>query len=352
MKPQKKILKIEEKNIHIKIIFGGIVLVLLLGISGVGFFIVKTTNIVKNSDTKVLYEVATAPIDKTPEFPLGVDPLRKEISENPIVDSYFEEHISAKEDSTKSRTSWFPKILGRLALFNWYQNLASLSSRVLVIQSGERKEQIADHFAKILGWDTAQKETFLKDIEHATPELFEGKFVPGTYTVPRGATPEEVMPLILERFNTEILSRYGKDTESVVPLMDALIIASLLEREAYDFEDMRQISGVIWNRLFIDMKLQIDATLQYAKGSKPSEPWWPKVKPSDKYIASVYNTYEHVGLPPAPIANSSLDAILAALNPKKTDCMYYFHDKQAEFHCAPTYKEHVELLKQYYGRGK
>ena len=100
------------------------------------------------------------------------------------------------------------------------------------------------------------------------------------------------------------------------------------------------------------MRLQIDATLQYAKGSKPSEPWWPGVRPADKFIASVYNTYENSGLPPAPIANPSLDAILAALNPTKTDCMYYFHDRQAEFHCSPTYEEHVELLKQYYGQGK
>ncbi len=168
----------------------------------------------------------------------------------------------------------------------------------------------------------------------------------------RKAAPDVVIPLITDRFKNEVLSRYGSDVEDIVPLNEALTIASLLEREAYDFEDMRLIAGVIWNRLFIDMNLQIDATLQYAKGSEPTEPWWPRVVPSDKYIASVYNNYKNSGLPPAPIANPSLDSILAALNPRKTDCMYYFHDRHAGFHCAKTYAEHVTLLKQYYGQGK
>ena len=145
---------------------------------------------------------------------------------------------------------------------------------------------------------------------------------------------------------------FPEEIAEKVPLEDALAIASLLEREAYDFEDMRYISGIIWNRLFADMKLQLDATLQYAKGTKSPSSWWPRVVPADKYIVSPYNTYAHEGLPPTPIANPSIDAIVAALNPRKTNCMFYFHDRQSNFHCAETYEEHVELLKQHYGRGR
>jgi UPF0755 protein len=138
-----------------------------------------------------------------------------------------------------------------------------------------------------------------------------------------------------------------------VSLDEALIIASLLEREAYDFTDMRYISGIIWNRLFTDMRLQLDATLQYAKGNKVKpQTWWPKVVPEDKYIASVYNTYKHKGLPPGAISNPSAEAVLAALNPVKIDCMYYFHDADGGFHCTKTYEEHKTLLKKYYGQGK
>lgn len=355
-KPSKPVLLLTSgrKNFYKRVLLkSGVTLfafVSLASLFALTFFVIQGREIVKVQNTGD--ELPIEEVYDTRQFPVGINIERKEITENPAVETYFDEHIALKSTPTAMHTNWFSRTLGKLALMNWYQNLASLSSRVLVIQSGERKEQVADHFAKILGWDSVEKKTFLAGIENAEPELPDGKFFPGTYTAAREASPEEVIPLITGRFNDEVLSRYSDDVAAMVPLNDALTIASLLEREAYDFEDMRLISGVIWNRLFIDMNLQIDATLQYAKGSKPNQPWWPRVIPNDKYIASVYNTYKNSGLPPAPIANPSLDSILAALNPRKTDCMFYFHDKQAGFHCSKTYAEHVASLKQYYGQGK
>ncbi len=284
-------------------------------------------------------------------FPVSVDPSRELITENSLVDSYYTDNV-AMSDGSGTHTGWLGKTFARLAQSAVYQNLASLSTRVLVIQSGERKEEIADNFAQILKWDDAQEQTFLTMIEEEAPASSEGKFFPGSYIVERKAPPEVVAPLISAEFKEKVLSRYTKEVSDLVPLTDTLIIASLLEREAYDFEDMREISGVIWNRLFDNMRLQLDASLQYAKGSNPDENWWPRVRPDDKYIQSPFNTYSNKGLPPSPIANPSTDAIIAALNPKKTDCMYYFHDKKGGFHCTPTYEEHVALLKKYYGQGR
>jgi hypothetical protein len=292
-------------------------------------------------------------IAELPEpFPLSVNPLKKQIVENAQVDTYFEEHIDSRPIAERSQRGWFSRAVAILARAGWYQNLASPVSRTLVIESGERSEQVAQNFADILKWDDVAKARFVEWIASSTPHISEGKFYPALYVVGRGATVDDVAPLVTKRFENEVLARYNEQIKEIVPLQDALTIASLLEREAYDFDDMRQISGVIWNRLFIDMPLQIDATLQYAKGSKPTEPWWPKVIPTDKFIDSPFNTYQNKGLPPAPIANPSLNAIVAALNPKKTACYYYFHDKQGGFHCAPTYEEHVALLKQHYGRGR
>ena len=157
---------------------------------------------------------------------------------------------------------------------------------------------------------------------------------------------------IYDRFTTEILERYSTTTASRVPLRDALIIASLIEREAGGWHDMRDISGVIWNRIFTGMNLQIDATLQYAKADGAKGNWWPKPVPDDKYVKSRFNTYRYNGLPPAPIASPSVAAVVAALNPKKTDCLFYFHDSRGRFHCSPDYEGHVKLLKKHYGRGK
>ncbi len=295
-------------------------------------------------------ELARKPVPLA-SFPIGVDPSSKTITENPVVDSYFQEHIATKSKLLSSRSGWFGYTFAKLAQQAWYQNLASPTGRVLVIQSGERKEEIANHFARTLNWNAAQKSKFLAQVIDVDLNISDGKFVPWTYVVARDAEPEDVTTLLHDRFDTQIKARYGYEIEKVVPLKDALTIASLLEREAYDFTDMRDISGIIWNRLFIGMNLQIDATLQYAKAAK-SASWWPRVVPSDKYIASPYNTYKNKGLPPGPISNASLDAVLAALNPRKTDCMFYFHDPEGGFHCSVTYADHVKGLKEVYGRGK
>ena len=80
--------------------------------------------------------------------------------------------------------------------------------------------------------------------------------------------------------------------------------------------------------------------------------WWPNVLPKDRFRVSPYNTYQHTGLPPTPIANPSVASVLAALNPRNTSCLFYFHDAARQFHCSDTYAEHVALLKKYFGRGK
>ena len=291
------------------------------------------------------------PITKEP-FPVSVDPNTKLVTENPAVEAFFSTHI-AKTPTTRTKTSWWQKTIGKLAQFGWYQNLASPISRVVVIEPGERKEQVVDNFGDILGWDTPERKIFAELIDTSLPTLSDGKYFPGQYLMTKDTRPEVAARILNDQFQSEILHRYSEELETLIPLSDTLIIASLLEREAYDFSDMRYISGVIWNRLFIDMKLQIDATLQYAKGSRERErQWWPLVRPADKYIESPHNTYQHKGLPPTPIASPSLAAVLAALNPRETDCFFYFHDADGGFHCSPTYEEHVSLLKQYYGRGK
>lgn len=347
----------------LKPVLYGFILVCVVSVTGIVFFVTQSVRIMSQApalDTSIalrtegtdMHGASLEMVDDSFLFPIGVNPDEKLIVESPELNEFVDTFIEPETMTVSMQQNWFGRILGKLALMNWYQNLASLSSRMLVVESGERKEQIADHFGKILNWNASEKKEFLALIENSAPILEEGKFFPGTYTVSRSATPADVASSILKKFDVEVVSRYSQDVERIVPLSDALTIASLLEREARDFEDMRHISGVIWNRLFVNMKLQIDATLQYAKGSKPSQPWWPRVVPSDKYLVSAYNTYENEGLPPTPIANPSLESIIAALNPTKTDCMFYFHDKKGEFHCTETYDEHVALLKQYYGQGK
>ena len=287
-------------------------------------------------------------------FPIGVHPADKSIVEKPGVNTFLQDKlvVNKPQRPADNTGNWMRHIITKLAQLDWYQNLASPTGRILIINPGARKEEVVHNFSKILNWDTEMEMTFQSLVVSIVPAMADGKFYPTQYLVGKDTTPEEVADIITQRFNSEIATRYTADTQRLLPLDDALVIASLLEREAYDFTDMREISGIIWNRLFIDMNLQIDATLQYAKGTNSASTWYPPVRPDDKYIDSPFNTYANKGLPPAPIGSPSAAAVLAALNPIQTNCIFYFHDKNSQFHCSETYKEHVRLLKEYYGQGK
>lgn len=300
----------------------------------------------------LLYQAQRTATDTPPAFPIGVNPSTKDITEQPSVDNYYTTEI-APETNTLLANPWFSSMSKELVSYGWFQNLATPLSRTLVIYPGERKEEVVTSFGKILGWNQDERQLFSLLVSESVPSLADGKFMPGHYVVRAEASPLEVAETLIDRLDAELLARYPEHISEQIALADALTIASLIEREAADFSDMRYISGIIWNRLFIDMPLQLDASLQYAKADNPYEPsWWPRVNPADKFIDSAYNTYQNEGLPPAPISNPSLEAMLATLNPKETPCLFYFHTSSREFICSETYEEHVTQLRFHYGRGR
>lgn len=288
-----------------------------------------------------------------PPFPITVDPVNEVINEDPDVEALLDEthgSLAAAAGYTGTALAWLANIVASVP---GYAQIAGGDIAFVDIKAGYREEEVAQAFGRQLGWGPKEQAAFLKQVHETEPELSEGEFIPGTYMVSSAANPSYVQELLNDRYQKDIVSRYSTSTEEVLPLTDALTIASMLERETQDPAEMRLISGIIWNRIWKGMNLQIDATLQYAKASKTKTgSWWPKVVPNDKYVKSPYNTYKYKGLPPGPIASPSTAAVLAALNPKKTDCIFYFHDKRGSMHCSVTYKEHVTLLKKYYGQGK
>lgn len=288
-----------------------------------------------------------------PPFPVTVDPINETISEDPAVDALFGETSQALEAGASLATSGITWLANMVTRIPGYSQIAGSDIVFIDIKSGYREEEVARAFGLALGWTSAEQTAFLKQVHSTNPELSEGQFVPGTYMVSSAASASYVQELLADRYERDVASRYSPEAERVLPLADALTIASLLQRETRDPSEMRLISGIIWNRLWMGMNLQIDATLQYAKASNGgTKTWWPVPRPADKYIESPYNTYQNKGLPPAPISNPSTEAILAALNPKKTDCIFYFHDSRGRMFCSPDYEGHVRMLKKSYGQGK
>lgn len=207
------------------------------------------------------------------------------------------------------------------------------------VREGLRKEQIGELLATKLGWSMAQEKEWNAQKE-------EGVFFPDTYLLPADEPVSAVTKRFLDRFNEKFAPFLDQFTAKNIKWTTAIKIASLIERESGGDSDKALIAGIIWNRLDKDMKLEIDATLQYIKGNGDSG-WWPRVVPADKYLDSPYNTYRNKGLPPGPISNPGLASIESALNPQQTDCIFYLHSPDKEIHCSVTYAEHVENIRKY-----
>ncbi len=237
-----------------------------------------------------------------------------------------------------------PALLARLS---FYENLGNPSMRIVRIEEGMRKEEIVQVMAEKLNWDQKDKDDFVNmHLALNTPDL-EGRYFPKTYLIHKDEDPSGVTAIMFHEFATQIDKIHKPKSNEIINSDVVIKIASIIQREAGGKHDMRLISGIIWNRLFKGMKLQMDATLQYAKGSE-QDGWWRRVHPEDKKIESSYNTYVNKGLPPGAIANPGIDALSAAYNPTKTECLFYLHDKKGRIHCSKTYTEHKKNVSIYY----
>ena len=231
-----------------------------------------------------------------------------------------------------------------LSSLSFYENLANPSVKIIRIGEGLRKEEVVNVLVDQFGWDEVKKDEFINAHLAYAKESFEGRYFPKTYLLHKDSDPVVVSKTMTDEYRRKVESVKKTKTTKIINENTALIVASLIQREAGGKSDMKLISGIIWNRIFKGMKLQIDATLQYAKGDE--DLWWPQVKSEDKKIDSPFNTYIY-DMPPAPISNPGISAIEAAYNPQKTSCLFYLHDKYRRIHCAKTYEEHKRNIKRY-----
>ena len=114
--------------------------------------------------------------------------------------------------------------------------------------------------------------------------------------------------------------------------------------EAPDTKDRRIIAGILWKRITIGMPLQVDAVFPYIININSLQ-----LTKSELQTNSPYNTYTNKGLPPGPIASPGLDAILAAVNPTKTNYLYYLSDLKGNMHYCPTYACQLANQRKYLG---
>ena len=209
------------------------------------------------------------------------------------------------------------------------------------ILAGWRKEEIAETLAG-LGLDIS-RDAFLEIVEDQKKE---GYLFPGSYQVERNISAEILVNTFYQGFLSQITSALEEEINARgLTIQQAVILASIIEREAILEEEMPQIASVFLNRLEIDLNLAADPTVQYAIGyNELQQTWWTNpLSLENLKINSPYNTYKYTGLPPGTICNPGLPALLAVAYPADTSYLYFRAacDDSGQHLFAETFDEHL-----------
>jgi UPF0755 protein len=151
---------------------------------------------------------------------------------------------------------------------------------------------------------------FLADIPDS--RTLEGYLFPDTYRVFEDDQPDDLIVRMLSNFNRKLTPDLQADlTTSGHTLDEIVIMASIVEREVQTDEDMATVAGILWKRLDEGMGLDVDATVRYAL-----DKWTQPLTVNDLAVESPYNTRKYAGLPPGPISNPGLRALMATIRPE------------------------------------
>ncbi|RLD00589.1 MAG: endolytic transglycosylase MltG [Chloroflexi bacterium] len=175
----------------------------------------------------------------------------------------------------------------------------------------------------------------------------EGYLSPGIYPVDREISAEALVEMFYQRFLSQVTPALESQlADQGLTLHEAVILASIVERETVIEEEMPLIASVFLNRLANNMNLAADPTIQYALGfNREQGTWWTNpLSLEDLKLPSSYNTYENPGLPPGPICNPGLAAIQAVANPAQTSFLYFRADCSGSGHhvFSESFQEHLE----------
>ena len=170
----------------------------------------------------------------------------------------------------------------------------------------------------------------------------EGFLFPDTYEVDGDITVDGILSMMSRDFDQRLTRKMRERAkEENLSIYELIILASLVEKEARYEEDRALIAQVFLKRLAVGMPLQSDATLQYLLDAPKED-----VTYKDTEMDSPYNTYQHRGLPPGPVANPGTASIEAVLWPADTDYLYFVADRDGHNYYSHTYEEHDAIVQQ------
>ena len=173
----------------------------------------------------------------------------------------------------------------------------------------------------------------------------EGQFFPDTYRFPKNAKASSILRSASVALDRKLAQAWAERDDGL-PLKsprEALILASIIEKETGAPQDRADIGGVFINRMRIGMRLQTDPTVIYGLGER----FDGNLRKVDLQTDTVYNTYTRAGLPPTPIAMPSYASMLAAVQPSDTKALYFVARGDGTSQFSVTLAEHNAAVRRY-----
>lgn len=170
----------------------------------------------------------------------------------------------------------------------------------------------------------------------------EGFLYPETYYLARGVKADRLITAMLDRFFETLPQAKPPANLSAEDLYKAVILASIIEREAVHRQELPKMAGVYLNRVKKGMRLEADPTIQYILGDPKK-----RLLLKDLEVKSPYNTYRNKGLPPGPISNPGIEALQAAFHPEQHDFLFFVLKPDQTHEFTRSYKEHLKAKKEF-----
>jgi UPF0755 protein len=346
-------------NFKIKFILFGLLLLIVIGLSGVAYFYIGLTAPNSNNEEKIEFKI---------ESGQGVNEISDNLFKAGLIQNrlIFEGYLWLRnlEGEMKAGEYRLAKNLSIKDLVN-ILSIGQVKKEIEIkIIEGWTNEEIADYLDKnsivgkneflgladdAAGFIIANKTDYpflseLLDRNNNQPKIsLEGYLFPDTYKVYIDATAEDIVRKMLDNFDKKFTVEMREKVKSQGDTINEIIVlASIVEKEVADYENRRLVADIFLKRLKIGMPLQSDATINYITKKGTTRPSYDDLK-----VESAYNTYQNKGLPPGPIGNPGLAAIQAVIYPISNNYYYFLTDKEGGVHYGKNSDEHQENRAKY-----
>ena len=277
----------------------------------------------------------------------SIGTVAKDLGDKKWINSeLFFNSLSKLIGANKKLQSGYYQIEPNMGVLNFLENISSgnvVTTKVTLIEG-----KTLNHYFEQLSSDSSlRSEDTLEEVMQSLSiePPYDGWFYPETYQFNYGESVRNVLArsfqVMQEKVN-ELWENRDKNLPFKSPY-EAIILASLIEKETALNQEKSLISGVFIRRLEQGMRLQTDPTVIYALGDSYQAP----LKKSDLKVDSLYNTYKYNGLPPGAISSVGYESLYAAFHPDEGSDLYFVSKKDGSHAFASNYEEHRDNIKRY-----